>query len=81
MAASKKGRVIPNTRGITMFMHCRRCLAEKSADQSPREFARLEVGFTEIGLQVWCVRHGCNVLHIDFEGQRHPANMKAPGAQ
>ena len=40
---------------------------------SPREYASLEVGFTKEGLQIWCKRHEVNVMHIDFQGQRHPA--------
>jgi hypothetical protein len=42
---------------------------------SPKLYARLEVGFTPIGLQIWCARHDVNVVHIDFEGQQHPANV------
>lgn len=40
-----------------------------------RDYARLNVGFTPVGLQVWCVRHDCNVLHVDFEGYKHPGNQ------
>jgi len=60
--------------GISTFFHCKLCLAEKPSDVSPRDFASLEVGFTELGLQVWCKRHECNVIHISFEGQKHLAN-------
>lgn len=42
---------------------------------SPSKYARISVGFTELGIQVWCVRHDVNVIHIDFEGRRHPANQ------
>jgi hypothetical protein len=66
---------IPNTNEIEQFFHCRRCLADKPADVSPREWVRLEAGFTLIGLQVWCVRCERNVVHMDFEGKRHPANV------
>lgn len=58
---------------ITAFFHCARCLEELPADTSPRDWAQLEVGFTAKGLQVWCKRHEQNVVHIDFQGQRHPA--------
>jgi len=61
---------------IEGFMHCGKCLDERPSDKSPEEWARLSVGFTPIGLQVWCVRHGCNVMHIDFEGRQHPANTE-----
>ena len=66
--------MIKNENEITTFFHCVRCFDDRPADQSPRDWARLEVGFTEIGLQVWCKRCECNIAHIDFEGQRHPAN-------
>lgn len=55
---------------IKMFFHCAKCLAEKPAGVSPREWVRLEVGWTEEGLQVWCVRHEMNVADIDFRGQK-----------
>lgn len=61
---------------IKMFMHCKRCLSEMPIDTSPREWARLEVGWTEAGLQVWCTRHEANVINIDFEGEKHPAITK-----
>jgi len=68
---------LDNTLGIKMYMHCGRCLSEKPSDQSPGEWARLNVGWTVEGLQVWCTRHDINVVHIDFEGQKHPANTTA----
>lgn len=68
-------RNIPAANSITAFMHCRRCMDELPVGQSPRTFAALEVGFTAMGVQVWCKRHEINVMHIDFEGQRHPANL------
>ena len=36
---------------------------------SPRDYAQLEVGYTETGLQVWCKRHEINVLNLDFDRQ------------
>ena len=60
---------------ISAYMHCRRCLKELPDGESPQSYAQLEVGFTTIGLQVWCKRHNVNVVHIDFQGQKHPANM------
>jgi hypothetical protein len=55
---------------ITSFMHCRRCLTEKPRSQSPRQWARLECGWTPEGWQVWCVRHECNVMDVDLEGHK-----------
>jgi hypothetical protein len=70
-------RPIPATNEIRMFFHCRKCIGSIPPGQSPRTWARLEVGFTKLGIQVWCKRHECNVAHIDFEGQTHPANLAA----
>ena len=67
-----------NKNSIRMFLHCGLCLGELPDNTSPREFAQLEVGFTEPRLQVWCKRHECNVIHIDFEGQKHPADTTIP---
>jgi hypothetical protein len=68
-----------NSDQIGAFMHCALCLKERPSNQSPLEWARLSVGWTPVGLQVWCVRHDCNVLHVDFEGQKHPADMTRKG--
>ena len=70
-------KMIPNTNEIKMFMHCGLCLEEMPDGVSPREWGKLELGYTVLGIQVWCKRHECNVVHIDFEGQKHPANTNA----
>lgn len=74
LSVSLKQRPIPNTNEIKAFLHCALCLQEKPAGISPREWAKLEIGWTEFGLQVWCQRHECNVMHVDFQGKKHPAN-------
>lgn len=51
---------------IQMFFHCNKCLKEASIPQY------IEVGFTEVGIQVWCRRHNLNIIHINFEGHLHP---------
>ena len=28
---------------------------------------------TKYGIQAWCLRHDCNMIHINFEGQKFPA--------
>lgn len=66
--------MITNKNAITAFFHCSNCMGDKPTNQSPRQWTSLEVGFTPIGLQVWCKRCECNVAHIDFEGRKHPAN-------
>lgn len=68
---------IPNSNSIIHYMHCGRCLKSKPSDLSPRDFASIEVGWTKLGLQVWCKRHEVNICHIDFEGNVHPANTTA----
>jgi hypothetical protein len=59
---------------IKTFFHCKLCLDElndgKAKGESAQSYARLEVGYTPIGLQVRCVRHGLNVIHLDFAGQK-----------
>lgn len=65
---------LTNMDSIEVYFHCGLCLAEKPKDQSPMEYQRIQCGWTELGLQVWCVRHDCNIIHIDFEGVKHPAN-------
>lgn len=62
---------------ITAYMHCKKCMDAIPEKTSPRSWAQLEVGWTPAGLQVWCRRHECNVLHVDFEGQEHPARTEA----
>ena len=64
---------------IKAYMHCHLCLLERPQDITPRQWARLNIGWTEEGLQVWCVRHDLNVLDIDFEGAQHPASMGREG--
>jgi hypothetical protein len=63
-----------NVLQIEAYMHCGMCLKELPSGESPESYARLSVGWTRRGLQVWCVRHEVNVLHVDFEGQKHKAN-------
>lgn len=69
-----KEREISANCEIGMYLHCGECLKERPKSVSPQEFASLEVGFTKIGLQVWCSQHMLNVCHIDFEDCTHPAN-------
>lgn len=64
----------PNQNCVQQFAHCGLCLEELPSDQSPAEWARLNFGWTKSGFQLWCERHQANVLHIDFEGHKHPAD-------
>lgn len=55
---------------ITTFFHCKECLESLPNGKSPRDWVRLEVGWTPKGIQVWCIRHEMSVAHFDFEGQK-----------
>lgn len=74
---------VPNDNRIGGFITCVQCvreaeaLREKGEHVSHKNYARVEVGFTREGLQVWCLRHDCNILHVDFQGQKHPASTRA----
>lgn len=61
---------------ILQFMHCGKCIDDRPGHIAARDWARLEIGFTPEGVQVWCFRHGINVIHIDFQGQQHPARLE-----
>lgn len=67
------------TRYISSYFHCRQCIESIPEGTTPQEWADLSVGFTDRGLQVVCNRHELNVVHIDFEGQRHPADTGNTG--
>jgi len=62
-----------NTNQIQLYVHCGLCLAGLRTGQKYSQ--KLAVGWTAKGLQVWCDIHDVNVMHIDFEGHTHPANM------
>jgi len=38
-------------------------------------YQSVQVGWTKEGIQDWCKRHDCNMIHIDFEGKQHPADL------
>ena len=67
-------RDIPNTNEIESFLHCAECIEEMPDDISPSNWQDNECGWTVLGFQVWCKRHDCNILHVDFQGIQHPAN-------
>lgn len=54
-----------------MVINCGKCQNEYmdgkyGRNKSMQEMARLVVGRTKTGLQVWCVRHDMNVVDIDL---------------
>lgn len=70
-------RKIPNTNKIKLYMHCGICITNIPPNTTPREWSAIEAGWTDIGFQVWCKRCEKNIIHLDFEGFRHPANTTA----
>ena len=60
---------------------CETCFKEYKTIQHPdialRDYIRVDVGFTQIGIQIWCQRHNRNVCHIDFEGNRPAADFRS----
>lgn len=68
-------RPIPATESIGAYMHCSKCFPDRPDGIAPRDWAKLSVGWTELGFQVWCNRCNVNVVHVDFEGCKHPANV------
>ncbi len=58
---------------LVSYLHCAKCLAEKPKNQSPREWASLEVGMTAEGaIQVWCKRHELNVVVLTVPDMSAP---------
>lgn len=49
---------------------CAACMDEfaKGLSDAPslRDYARIDAGFTDEGLQIWCQRHDANICVIDF---------------
>lgn len=65
--------------GITHPVVCEAChdefVAGLSDSRSLQDYVRVDLGFTEMGLQVWCRRHDANVVHVDFAGNRLNADF------
>lgn len=68
-------------RRIKQPIVCSRCSDEvmegRAGEVSMADYMKFDVGFSEIGLQVWCRRHDANVVHIDFEGRQPPTDFRA----
>tara|TARA_R100000008_G_C3421105_1_gene84931 strand:- start:141 stop:413 length:273 start_codon:yes stop_codon:yes gene_type:complete len=63
----KGEHMVLGTQEIVSFVHCKECVMElKTKGISPREYAKLECGFTPTGFQVWCQRHNKNVIIFDL---------------
>ncbi len=44
--------------------------------KSIQDYSRIDVGFTDRGLQIWCQRHQLNICHINFEGKLPEADFR-----
>lgn len=44
---------------------------------SLRDYMRIDVGFTQTGLQIWCQRHEANICVIDFDGFQPEADFRS----
>ena len=66
--------------GIEQNIICSKCETEfllgSTDSRSLQDYSRLDIGFTSIGVQVWCRRHDANVIHIDFAGQKPTADFR-----
>ena len=45
-------------------------LSGQTDSKSLQEYSKIDVGFTERGLQIWCQRHQLNICHINFDGKK-----------
>lgn len=68
---------LPNTFQIKHILECKRCVETCPHGTLLQDYLRVTIGLTPYGLQVWCVRHQANVIHVDFRGQRIPVNASA----
>ena len=83
MTGARETNEFGNAQSVVQYLHCGKCMHEipgglEAPTIAPRDWADLSVGWTRWGLQIWCNRHECNVVHIDFEGNKHPADMTVP---
>lgn len=56
---------------IELNLNCKFCIQELPAGESAQSYARLDVGLTADGLQVWCVRHNLSVAYITDLDELH----------
>ena len=38
--------------------------------KSLQDYSKIDAGFTDRGIQLWCQRHQVNICYIDFEGKK-----------
>jgi hypothetical protein len=81
LPVSLADREIPTDKQIESFIHCPLCIAECPQNRTAEDWSQLDVGWTDVGLQVWCRRHRQNVLHIDFLDHKLPIAGTGDAAQ
>jgi len=52
---------------VKLFFNCQKCFDQLPVGQSMHEYSRTQAGFTDEGIQVWCNRHNCEVVHLKYE--------------
>ena len=66
---------------ITENLVCNQCYEEYRGgltdSKSLQQYTLLDVGLTDIGLQVWCRRHDVNVVHVHFGGKQLKADFRS----
>ncbi len=59
---------------------CVKCADEfsnSSTDyKSLQSYSNLDVGYTDLGLQIWCRRHEVNVCHLKFGDKQPEADFR-----
>lgn len=65
---------VPNTYEILANIYCEKCENDVPYGESIEDYSKLEVGYTELGLQIWCQRCNANVIHIAFNDSEIFAN-------
>ena len=65
---------------IKEILICNQCYQEYDAgltdSKSLQQYTILDVGLTDMGIQVWCRRHNVNVVHINFGGKKLVADFR-----
>lgn len=65
---------------IKEILICNQCYQEYHAgltdSKSLQQYTILDVGLTDMGIQVWCRRHNVNVVHINFGGKKLVADFR-----
>jgi len=56
---------------IHMYINCKKCLDELPENESPESYKRLDVGHTDKGIAIICIRHNCLVTHFEYVGKKN----------